>query len=171
MEFELVTLRLIHIIAGAYWFGVGLFSIFFFTPAIQATGLEGQAVMRYLVGKTYFPRSMTLAGMLVILSGFYLFRRISGGFDVAWISTPSGISMTYGAVAGMAALLVSVLVQSRSAAQLSRIGRAIEAGGNPPMPEQLTAIQQLQQRLILGARATAFLMAVAMVMMAIWRYI
>lgn len=171
METDVLLWRLVHFFAGAFWIGVGLFSIAFLTPVVQRTGPEGQTVMRYLVGKTRFPAIMSTAAILTVLSGVVLYWRVSGHLDLAWMGTTSGTALTLGAATGLAALIVSILVQSRSSGELSRIGRAIEASGSPPMSEQLELMRIHQRRLIRGARMTGGLLVISLASMAAWRYL
>ncbi len=171
MEIDWVVWRLVHLFAGAYWIGVALFSVLFLTPVVRRTGPDGQSVMRELIGKTWFPYSMAGAGALAVGSGAVLYWQVSGRLSGAWITSGPGMALTAGAVAGVAGWLVSELVQARSSVQMARIGRAIEAGGAAPMPEQLEAMRLHQARIMLGAKVTSLLLIVALFGMAVWRYI
>jgi len=170
MGFEILLLRLVHLFAGAYWVGVGLFSVFFFTPTIQQTGPDGQTVIRHLVGKTRFSQSMNIAAILATFSGGFLFWINSGHLDYNWLSTPQAKWLAIGSSFGIAAYLVSALVQSRSARRIRALGETIAAGGNPPTPGQVMQLRLYQQRLIRGAQVTAALLVVTLAAMATWRY-
>ena len=49
-----VFLRLVHIMAGAFWVGAALMMTFFISPTVNATEDSGRNFMRHFMGKTKF---------------------------------------------------------------------------------------------------------------------
>ncbi len=150
MEFS--TLLLLHVFFGILWAGGGIAAGLVFVPSVLDAGPAGGAVMAGVL-KRRFPVVMTVAAVLVILSGLRLY---SMRFSMAFLGTPEGIVLTLGAVLGLGAFVLGVFVQRPVAQRLGALGAQIQAGGKPPTPEQTAELGSLRERLGKVARLTAW---------------
>ena len=88
----IITLRLIHILAGAFWAGSAIFTAAFLIPSIRALGPAGGPVMQQIAQVRKLPVYFFGAGTLTVLSGIGLYSRASGGFTNQWMRSGPGPS-------------------------------------------------------------------------------
>jgi hypothetical protein len=116
-----------------------------------------------------FPQYLVIAGWSAIISGALLYWIVSGGIQLQWLATSRGTLLTIGALSGIGALLVGVLVSAPAASRLGVIGGQVQAAGGPPTAEQAGQLRSMQERLVRGSHIAAALMAVALVLMVLSR--
>jgi uncharacterized membrane protein len=168
MNILLIILRLIHIVAGAYWVGAAWMTTLYIEPTSRAAGAEGQKFMQKLMEGGRFSRSIAVAAVLTVVAGAILY------YQIWWqvgLNSSVTLGFTFGAIVGIIALVVGGAVTSPASAGLSRLGAQIAAGGQPPTPEQLGQIKQFQARLAQSGRWTAVLTAISLAAMAVARYL
>lgn len=162
-------LRLIHIFAGVFWAGAALMMAGFIIPSAKAVGPEGGKFMQQLARQNRFPLVMEVAGLLSVLSGLWLYWLVSGGFQLYWISSRGGLALTIGGVIAIVAYALAYVFQKPAAKRIATLGKAIQAAGGPPSPEQMAELQTQQKRLAFGALLGAVLLALSVVGMALAR--
>jgi uncharacterized membrane protein len=165
----IVALRLLHIVAGVFWAGAAFVMSGFVLPAAAASGPEGGRFVRRLALERGLTRSMIGAGVITVAAGLALLWIDSGGFQAGFMGTGMGVMLSIGGLAALGALATGL----RSAAMAFRLGRlaaTMEAQGGQPTPEQAGQVQQVQARLAARARAAAVMLAIAVVCMAVARY-
>jgi len=170
MDVLMIVLRLIHILSGVFWAGTAFFFVSFLEPTVEAAGPEGGKFMQKLA-QTRFAIALSMAGLLTVLSGLLMYWRDSGGFQVAWITTPTGLAFAVGGLAGILAFLIGFFVSRPAVARMTVIGQQAQAAGGPPSPEQMAEIQALQKRVGQGALRVALLLTVALIGMSVARYL
>ncbi len=170
MDLYMLVLRLTHILSAVVWVG-GVFTMAAFVePAIRATAPGGQSVMQHMVTKGRYTSIMSIAAGLTILAGALMYWRDSVGLQLTWITTPSGIAFTLGALIGIAAAVVGVGLGRMTSERLVRVGGQIQAAGKPPTREQMAEVNALSKRLTSLIRWTGVLMVAAVFFMATARY-
>lgn len=166
MDVPMIALRLIHILCGVFWAGSIFFIVSFLQPAVKASGPAGGQFMQRLVATRVLTIVPVLA-MLTILSGGFLIWRVAGG-SAEWMGSRTGITLSVGATASVVGFLIGFFVMRRATLQVLSIAQA--AGGSPT-PEQQAQIQALQRRARTSAVAVAHLLVVAVITMAVARYL
>jgi uncharacterized membrane protein len=167
----IITLRLIHILAGVFWAGTAIFTAVFLIPSIRALGPGGGPVMQQIAQVRKLPLYFMGAGILSVLSGIGLYSKASGGFSNAWMHSGPGATFGIGAVFALAAMIVGMAVASPSAKRASALAATIHGAGRPPSPEQMAEMQRLQARMGKASTLGAVLLVLATAAMAIARYI
>lgn len=165
METWMVILRLIHIVSGIFWAGATFFLVSFVSPAVQATGPEGQKFMRQMGLKSGMSNALAATASLAAISGLIMYGLISD-LDLDMMSGTYLTVLGIGSVAGIAGWIVGYAVQNRSTRRMQKIAAEIESSGGPPTPEQMAEMQGLAQRVGQGSRVTAVLLTIAVVCMA-----
>ena len=165
-----IILRLIHIFAGVFWAGVAFFTAGLLTPAVAKMGPEGGRFMQQFVQRTQISKWMSLVALLTTLPGVILYV-IDSGFSPAWMATGIGAGWTIGGLAGIAAFLHGGLVTGRVSSRIEQLGQEIAAAGGPPSPAQMAEMGRLQARIRQAGVISAFLLAVAVLGMAVARYL
>lgn len=104
-----IILRFSHVFFGALWVGMMAFQVFFLMPALSAAGPDAGKVMGALA-RTRIPVIMPIFALLTLISGFWLFQRLSGGSPEVLMRTPMGIAFGTGGVIALLAFAVGMIV-------------------------------------------------------------
>lgn len=169
MDVYMIVLRVIHLFSGVFWVGTVFFYALFMLRRIREAGPVGGQFMQRLA-QPPLPATMSSAAGLTVLSGILLYARTSHGFDPVWIGTAPGVALTVGGVAALVALFIGIIV-SRLGARLGAMGRELAASGGPPSPSQAAEIQALSARLEHVQYWIAYLLVIALIGMAVARYL
>jgi hypothetical protein len=171
VDWYVIILRVIHIGAGIFWVGAAFVLFVFIQPSARELGPPGQAFMGHLATKKRLPLAVLVSGIITVLAGLLLYWEVSDGFDPAWISTGPGIGFTVGGAAAIVTVLLGLTITKPAIDRMGALGQKIAGGGGPPTPEQASELQRLQGRTVLVGRVSLALLTVAVVAMAIARYL
>ena len=164
-------LRIVHILLGVIWAGTLIFVALFLEPSVREAGPDGAKVMQGIMRRKYLTFMPWIAG-LTILSGVTMYWRMSAGFNGAWVTSPIGLSLGLGGLTSLVAYLLAMLEMRRPALKAAALGAALQQ--NPDAPNRdatMAEIQALRQRTSRAGRWVAALLAVAVVTMAVGRYL
>lgn len=167
---DILVLRLVHIVSGAFWFGAALTMFLFLQPTAQATASAGQAFMLHLLRNRRFSEVVLTAAMLTVGAGSILFWRDSGGLQLTWMSEPPGLGFTVGAAAAWVALLIFASIGYPTGRRLVAIGDRLDRVHRPPTAEELQALAGAQRVLQRVGVTVLILLAIAIAAMATARY-
>jgi hypothetical protein len=171
MDVTMIVLRVIHIFAGVFWAGAVFINEGFLMPTVRATGPVGVQFMRHLVGVKKYPMRIASAGFVVVLSGLGMYWRNGALSNGTWYRSRSAMVYGIGALAAIAGLTVGLSIILPATTKLGRLGDAIQSAGGPPTSEQAATIAALQKRMGTASHAVSGLIALAVIMMAIGRYV
>ena len=101
MHYLTIVLRLIHVGAGAFWFGSAILLGFYISPTVAATGEAGQKFMGALVKNAGITRVISAAAGLTALAGLGLYWIDSDGFTSAWTRSGPGVVFGIGGFFGL----------------------------------------------------------------------
>ncbi len=166
-----VFLRVIHILCGVYWAGTLFFVATLLQPSVAEAGPEVGKVVQALIRRRFLEVVPAMA-ILTILSGIELYRRASGGFTPAWIGSRPGMTLTVGGLAALIAFAIGMSVMRPAAKRIGPLAQSAQQ-----MPEgaereaRLADVQRLRRRSTLSGRWVAGLLAIAVIAMAIARYL
>ncbi len=171
MSLLVITLRLLHVVLGAFWAGTLIFFALFLVPAVRDVGPDGAKVMAALQRRRFLD-VMPAVAVVTILSGFWLYWSISGGFTSAWVTSPSGLALAIGGVLAVVAFLIGVGVMRPAALRAGTLAQQVAAlPEGPERSAQLATVQQLRSRSVTAGRVVATLLALATALMAVARYL
>src|SRR5258705_10495842 len=97
----MIVLRFLHVVSGALWVGMFAFMSFILLPAFAEVGPEG-AKLQAALAKRRIPVIMPVIALITLVSGMWLYQRLSGGAIGALLKTPMGLGFGVG---GLAAVL------------------------------------------------------------------
>jgi uncharacterized membrane protein len=166
-----IVLRIVHILAGVFWVGSGLFFFFLLEPTVTELGPQGAPVMRHLTEKKRMPFVILTASGLTVLAGLLLYWRSSGGFDVDWITSSTGLTFTLGGAAAIVAFLMGFVAIKPRVDRMAAIGGEVAAAGGTPSQSQLAEIQGIQHSLRTIGLVDMILLTFAVVAMAAARFL
>jgi hypothetical protein len=135
MDGLMITLRLVHILLGVIWAGWGIALALFINPAIGIAGPAGGQFMQALAGKTNLVKVMTIAPILVIITGIWMLWVVSGGFNTSWMMSTHGMTLLIGSTLGIVAAIYGLGFVRPLAMQMGQLGAKIAASGAPPTSE------------------------------------
>ena len=167
---DILALRLVHIVSGAFWFGAALTMFLFLQPTAQATAPAGQTFMLHLLRNRRLSEVVLAAAVLTVGAGSLLFWRDSNGLQLAWMSEPPGLGFTVGAAAAWLALLAFAFVGYPTGRRIVAIGSRLEAERRPPSDEEQRVLAQSQRTLQRIGMTVLLLLTVAIASMATARY-
>lgn len=171
MDTYMVVLRIVHILAGAFWVGAAVVVFAFLQPAAREVGPAAGPLMMHLAQKKRLPDIVLGAAGITILAGLLMYWRVSGGFDPDWIESAYGIAITVGALSAIAAVALGGSIVRPSMLAAAAIGREVAASGGPPTPQQAAQIQGLQDRVRTTGKVIIPLLVFATAAMASARYL
>ena len=170
MDPILLVLRVVHVVGGVFWAGAILFVVHFLEPAVRDAGPDGARVMQALQKRRYLD-VMPVIAALTLVSGFWLywrtFGRIHPGPGAAGVELALGI----GGLASLVAFAVGVTAMRPAALRIGRLGAEL-AQAPPDRKEALGAeVARLRSRVRKAGRVVAALLGIAILCMAVGRYL
>ncbi|PYP64521.1 MAG: hypothetical protein DMD37_02180 [Gemmatimonadetes bacterium] len=165
----MIWLRLVHILSGIFWVGATLLMVVFLLPAARAGGAEG----RRFLGSVFQRMGpvMGVTALLTIVSGFFLYARVSGGFQQVWVTSPTGRAYGIGALAAILAVIVGAAVNARAGARIGALQKRLAADSATPSAAEAAQLAGWQTRIERGAWVVAGLLLIAAAAMATARYL
>lgn len=164
-----IAMRIVHVFCGVFWGGAIFTLVFFLQPAIKAAGPAGGQVMQRLAALRFMVVIPVLA-LLTVLSGFGLFWWRAGG-SMTFMGTHAGIALSVGGLSGILAFALGMLGMRPATMRLLEIGRAVQEAGGTPTPDQQAEIPALQKRARSAAVGVSHLIGIAVIAMAVARYV
>jgi len=165
----IALLRVLHVVAGAFWLGSVIMVAGFVLPAVRAAGPAGGQVMKLIVQVRRLPFFINTSVVFVLVTGGILIWTMSGGFSGTWLSSGPGIATSFGATLAVATALLGHFVNAPTARRIGKM--AAEAAGGPPSAETAATMQRLQLRLLRATQLAAVLLTLAAAAMAAARYV
>jgi hypothetical protein len=171
MDALLILFRIIHIGSAMIWFGGAIVSGFFLQPTVAALGASGQPFMEHLMNRRKMGIMFPVVAGLTILSGAVLFWRDSGGLQLDWITSPTGLAFTVGGIAAIIAFVGGGVLIGPSVAEQVAVRGELATGDGVPTPVQRERLERADARLKLASRIDLPLLILAGLTMAVARYL
>lgn len=170
MEFEFVILRLVHLLAGTFWVGTAVFTAAYLLPALGEAGPAAGAVMAGLQ-KRRMMVVLPIAAALTLLAGIRLLWLVSGGFNAAYLRTPTGLAFTLGGAAALVAFLLGIFISRPAMARAGVLSQRVAGADGADRDGLMAEIQRLRQRAAVVTLWVAVLLVLATAGMAVARYL
>jgi len=159
----MIVLRFAHVFFGALWVGMMAFQIFFLGPSLAEAGPAAGQVMAGLM-KRRIPVIMPLIALIALVSGMWLFMRLSGdNMAVVWGSRMGKAFGSGGAIALLAFLIGVVAMRPIMMKSMT----LMQSGDPAHRPE----IQRLQARASTLGKLVSYMLLVTLGLMAVARYL
>ena len=171
MDVLLIAMRIIHVGGAMMWFGGAIVSSFFLQPTVEALGTSGHSFMEHLMNRRKMGIFFPVVAGLTILSGAVLFWRDSGGLQLEWITSATGLAFTVGGLAAIAAFVGGGILIGPGIAEQTAVGAELAAGDGVPTAEQRARLDRAERRLKLASRIDLPLLLLAALTMAVARYL
>jgi uncharacterized membrane protein len=169
----MIVFRTVHILVGVAWVGSVFLLVAFVQPSVAAIAPAGAPFMVELMGKRRLVDRIIGMGVITIVAGLFLYWHdwhLYASFG-DWLGSAFGASLTIGMVAAIVALALGITVTRPSLLRMLELGRQVAASGGPPSPEIASEIAAVQAKAKIYARASLALLVLAVLTMAIARYL
>ncbi len=166
----ILFMRLLHIVLGVFWAGTLVFTAFFLLPSIRDAGPEGAKVAQGLM-RRQFLNIMPIVALLTIVSGFWLYWRMSGGFQSEYMGSPMGMAFGTGGVLAVLAFLLGVTIVRPSMMKAARLTQEAGAASPEDKPRLMGEAQTLRARAGKAGNVVALLLILTAAVMAVARYL
>ena len=170
MDPALILLRVVHVVGGVFWAGAILFVVHFLEPAVRDAGPDGAKVMQALRKRRYLEVIPTVAA-LTLLSGFALYWRTFGRLHPGPGASGVELVLGLGGFASLVAFVIGVTMLRPSALRIGALGAELREAP----PERRAALDEevgrLRLRMRKSGRWVAVLLSVAILSMAVGRYV
>lgn len=171
MDAGVVAARLIHVAGGVFWAGTLVFASLYLQPSIRDAGPDGGRVLAAMLRRRFFD-AMPIVAALTLLSGIWLYWRVSGGFAATYLKSGPGIVFGLGGALALVAFAVGLLVLRPATIAAVRLAQSLpQAAAGPDRDAAQRQLDALRRRMLLGGRAVAVLLGGSVVAMAVGRYI
>jgi uncharacterized membrane protein len=168
----MLVFRLLHILAGAFWFGAAVLFTGFIGPAAAEVGPAAGPLLANVVAKRHVAKIITSAGGVTVLAGLFIYWHdwhLYRSFG-DWIGSSFGIVLTIGAVAAILAAVEGSLLVGRNVERLVEVGGRLAEAQGPPPAELLERFGKLQQEIKRASITDLVLLVIAVSAMATARY-
>ncbi|HSB01442.1 MAG TPA: hypothetical protein VLE49_12385 [Anaerolineales bacterium] len=159
-------LRIIHIVGGVFWVGGSLVMTFFVVPTVGAMGESGQKFVGHLMNNLKFSSRMAAASGSTVLAGIILFG-LDARAGATWARSTFATGLSIGAGFALIGFVLGILV-GRTSKAMAQLGAQFQG---KPTSEQLTRMQTIQKQQATYSTLSTVTLVLAVVFMAIARYL
>jgi hypothetical protein len=171
MDWLMLVLRIAHIGGAVLWAGGAVMFLGYVAPTTTALGPRGEAVMQDLLRPRRLPAYFAIVSTITIVAGAALYWRDTGGLMPSAVSSTFGLVFGLGGLAGGFAWIVAVVIIPRAVGRIQDAATELRAAGDTPSADQLHHLRAAQDRLRRTGWVLLTLLAIAVVMMSIGRYV
>ena len=165
-----LVLRFSHVFFGALWVGMMAFQVFFLGPALAEAGPDAGKVMGGLM-KRRIPVIMPIFALITLVSGMWLFQRMSGGNMGALMADPMGKAFAFGGAVALIAFLIGVIVMRPAMMRSMKLMEAMPAASPAERASMQAELQRLRARGNILGNVVAVMLLVTLAAMAVARYL
>ncbi|MBI2864399.1 MAG: hypothetical protein HYX94_07540 [Chloroflexi bacterium] len=168
MDPQLLLLRSLHIVFGAFWVGTDAFLVFLLLPRLRSLGRDiEQPVMTSLM--RVVPPVLMASSLITVASGTWLIG-LMRGWNLNWIwANGWGGATAVGIVGTVIALIVGFGVIPPLTMRMDKLARGFDR--RSPTRAEDSALQSLTARITSLARANSALLIIVVVSMAVARFV
>lgn len=165
----ILILRILHIGGGIMWVGSATLYLLLLIPAARTAQSAGQKFLQTLGPK--FGAMMGMVTTVTVLSGALLYARFfAGGISFVW-NTGAGFAFTIGAVAALGSYALGAGYFGKTQEKIGKLGAEMESAQSAPNPAKVQEMNRLQSSLMKAYQFDFILLVVAMLAMAVARYL
>ena len=165
-----LILRLLHIVLGAVWVGMAVFTAVFLGPAMQDAGPQGGKVMEALM-KRGMMTALPILAFGTILSGVWMYWRMSAGFQASFVTSRLGLALGLGGLMAILGFALGMMVTRPAMMRVAALSQGLAAASEADRAAQMAEIGRLRARGTLASRIGTVLLVLATAAMAIARYL
>ena len=166
----MLVLRFAHVFFGALWVGMMAFQTFFLMPALADVGPDAGKLMAALMRRR-LPVILPIVALITLVSGFWLFQRLSGGAAAGLMRTPMGLAFGSGGLAALLAFLVGIVVLRPAMMRSTELAQSLASAAPDERAARTAEIQRLRARAAMTTWVVMILLFYTLSAMAVARYL
>jgi uncharacterized membrane protein len=166
----MLVLRFSHVFFGAIWVGMMAYQTFFLMPALAEVGPDGGKLMAALMRRR-IPVILPIVALITLVSGFWLFQRLSGGAAAGLMRTAMGMAFGSGGAAALLAFLLGIVVMRPAMMRSTRLAQSLASASPEQRATRSAEIQRLRARGAVTGWVVMILLLFALGAMAVARYL
>jgi hypothetical protein len=170
MDLPFLLARVLHVALGVFWAGTLVFNAAFLLPSIRDAGPEGARVAGGLMRRRFLD-IMPVVALVTVVSGLYLYWRVSSGFAPEYMGSGPGIAYGVGSVAAVVAMGFGIGIMRPSMLRAAALTQSAAGLAGAEATQALATAQALRARAGAAGRVVAWLLTAATVTMALARYL
>jgi len=170
MNTVFLTARVFHIVCAALWFGAIVLLSMFLMPVLQQVGPESGKIMSGMERRGLVIFMSSVAG-ITILTGFYLYWHLTGGFDHSMMGTTEARVFGTGGILGLTAFIIGASVVGQSAKKVTALGAKMASMPEKDRPAATAEIQRLRKKMVTWGHLVMGLMAITIMLMSLGHYL
>lgn len=171
VDWLVIALRILHIGTAVLWVGGAAIFSLYVEPTINALGPDAEKVTAELIQRRRIPVYFMVTSTVAVLAGAILYWIDSNGLQASWITSSHGLAFTIGGLAAIGAWVGGGVLIRPSVEQVAAIGAEMKAAGGPPTPDMLARMHAAQESLRRIGLVDLGLLVVAVIAMAVARYL
>ena len=169
MDLGFAILRLIHIVSGVLWVGMGFTLFVFVIPVAKQKGHQSADFIGGMFSRTLVARAFPIASTLTIGAGILIYLMLNP-FNADWMRDFGNQILSLGAVFGILAFGHGATAMERATKALAESSQAI-ASTDSPTDEQVQDFIAKRDKYARNGRISLILSVIALIAMAIFRYL
>lgn len=166
----MIVLRFLHVVSGALWVGMFAFVTFFLMPAFGEVGPDG-AKMQSALGRRRIPVVMPVVALITLVSGMWLYQRLSGGAVGAFFKTPVGLTFGIGGLSALLAFVAGIGFGRPLMMRSMKLGESLPTASPAERQSIQAELQRLRDRGATINKVVMALLLIALAAMAVARYV
>lgn len=170
MDLGIIVARALHIVLGAFWVGTIVFNAVFLVPAMRDAGPDAAKVSAGLMRRG-FMKTVPVVAVITILSGFWLYWKMSFGFQPEYMRSARGMMFGAGGVAAVLAFAFGIIVMRPAMMRVASLAQAAATVSDAERPAIMSSIAALRVRAARAGQLVAILLVFATLVMSIARYV
>lgn len=167
MNYLVMLLRIVHIVAGVFWVGGSLMTMLFLAPAVAANPQAGQPILQHLMNKARLSTRFSAAAGLTVLAGLILYLLDSQWLTSRWTTSGAGIGFALGGIFGLVGFAAGIFVGRYNKA-MATLGGQIQG---QPTPEQAARMGAMRSSVARLTPITAVSLLLSVLLMSVARYL
>lgn len=166
----IILARILHVGLGVFWVGAVLFNALFLTPAMLDAGPDAAKVGAALARRG-FMRILPWVAVITLISGFWLYWKVSFGFHPDYMGSAHGIVYGTGGLCAVIAYAIGMTIMRPAMMKAMALGPAIAAASEAERPVLMAQAAALRLRGFRASQIVSLFLVVTTVCMAIGRYV
>jgi hypothetical protein len=145
---DVLVLRLIHIVFGAFWVGAVFTNVLFLQPTSAALGPDGGRFQFHLLRDRRFATAILGSAVATVLAGLVLLWISTDGLDLARAMDSSRIGFTVGGLIGILTFALGSLYVYPRTRRIVAVMEGIMEAGRPPSAEEQATLARIRSELL-----------------------
>ena len=163
---DVLILRLVHIVLGAFWVGAVFTNVLFLQPTAAALGPDGGRFQFHLLRDRRFATVILVSAAITVLAGIALLWISTNGLDLGLALDASRLGFTVGGVVGILTFALGSLYVYPRTRRVVSVMDGIMAAGRPPTPEEQAELGRIRAELLRAGWGTVIGLGVTVAAMA-----